>query len=102
MTVRVRCRATLTGRRSGRWTSGTSTPSGTTVTLDGQWVTSRRIAQRERERASTAKVSTRVKVRVSPRALTKARARVSTRVKARAPGGTRATGTKERAITAVR
>ena len=34
--------------------------------------------------------------------VTKARARVSTRVKARAPGGTRATGTKERAITAGR
>ena len=61
-----------------------------------------KIAPRERERASTAKVSTRVKVRVSPRALTKARARVSTTVKARALGGTRATGTKERAITAAR
>ena len=53
-------------------------------------------------RASTAKASTRVKVRVSTRAPTKARARVSTSVKARAPGGTRAMGTKERAITAAR
>ena len=54
MTVRVRCRVTLTGWGSGRWTSGTST----------LLVTSRRIAPRERERASTAKVSTRVKARV--------------------------------------
>ena len=77
-------------------------PSGTTVTLVGQWATSLRIALRERERASTAKASTRVKVRVSTRAPTKARARLSTRVKARAPGRTRATGTEERAITAAR
>ena len=35
MTVRVRCRATSTGWGSGRWTSGTSTPSRTTVALVG-------------------------------------------------------------------
>ena len=61
MTVRVRCRVNSTDRSSDRWTSGTSTPSGTTVTLVGQWVTSRRIVPKERERASTAKAPTRVK-----------------------------------------
>ena len=74
MTVRVHFRATSTGQGSGRWASGTSTPSGTTVTLVEQRATPRRIAPTERARGSTA--------------------RVSTGVKARAPGGTRATGTR--------
>ena len=73
-------------------TSGTSTPSGTTVTVVGQWATSRRISLKERVRACTAKASTWVKVRVSTRAPTKATASVSTRLKARALGGTRASG----------
>ena len=92
MSVRVHCRATSTSGCSGRWASGTSTPSGTVVTLVEQSATSRRIAPKARARARTARVSTRVK----------ARARVSTRVKARVLGGTKATCTKERAITAAR
>ena len=51
--------------------------SGAVVTLVERWSTSRRIAPKERAMARTA--------------------RVSTRAKARGPGGTRATGTKERA-----
>ena len=94
MTVRVRCRATPTGRGRGRWTSGTSTHLKLLLHL---WSSGPL-----RARARTARVPTRVKARVSTRDPTKARARVSTRVKARAPGGTRATCTKERAITVAR
>ena len=55
LTVRVHFRATSTGRGSGSWASGTSTPSGTPVTLVEQWATSRRIAPKGKGKGKNGK-----------------------------------------------
>ena len=55
MTVRVHFRAASTGRGSDRWARGTSTPSGTTVTLVEQWATSPRIAPKGKGKGKNGK-----------------------------------------------
>ena len=99
MTVRVQSHLDW----PGQWqvTSGTSTPSGTTVHLWGSGSLREGLPQ-GKGKGQVLQSFDKGQGKGFAKGSDKGKARVSTRVKARALGGTRATGTKERAITAAR